>query len=70
MGSSVLGVSVDRALRAALLWSEEHIVAEVRFDSGEPVVYPDPTSAKPLWLFPESLVARCVDAAAQLMATG
>lgn len=53
-----------------MLWSEEHIVAEVRFDSGEPVVYPDPTSAKPLWLFPESLVARCVDAAAQLMATG
>lgn len=69
MANSVLAVSVDRGEQVALLWSGEHIVAEVRFDSGEPVVYPDPTSAKPLWLFPDSLVARCVDAAVELLTT-
>lgn len=70
MANSVLAVSIDRAEGIALLWSGEHIVAEVRFETGEPVVYPDPTSPKPLWLFPDSLVARCVSAAAELMTTG
>lgn len=70
MANSVLAVSVDRSEGIAVLWSGEHIVAEVRFETGDPVVYSDPTSPKPLWLFPDSLVARCVDAAAQLMTTG